>query len=92
MDLQIDLGFRPQSVGAFRAHLFGSPSWDALKGQVQDRVEILTSEDGVSFVSQGLLQTSLWRKDIPINYMLQDDEKATAWNFELTIPAAASAR
>ncbi len=24
--------------------------------------------------------------------MLQDDEKATAWNFELTIPAAASAR
>ena len=29
-------------------------------------------------------QSRSGRKDIPINYMLLDNEKATAWNFELT--------
>jgi hypothetical protein len=91
VDLQIDLG-SPQTLGAFRAHLFGYPFWDALKGEVQDRIEILTSADGVAFVSRGLLQTSLWKKDIPINHMLQDDEKATAWNFERTVSPPVSAR
>ena len=91
VDLQIDLG-APQTLRAFRAHLFGYPFWDALKGEVQDRIEILTSEDGATFVSRGLLQTSLWKKDIPINHMLPDDEKATAWNFERTVPAPVSAR
>jgi hypothetical protein len=57
----------------------------ALEGKVQDRIEVFTSIDGVDFASQGLLQTSLWRKDIPINYMLLDNEKATAWNFERRI-------
>jgi hypothetical protein len=91
LDLQVDLG-SPQSLHAFRAHLFGYPFWDALKGEVQDRVEVLTSEDGVIFVSRGLLQTSLWKKDIPINHMLPDDEKATAWNFERTVATPVSAR
>ena len=72
--------------------MFGYPFWDALKGQVQDRVEILTSVDGVTFISQGFLQTSLWRKDIPVNYMLQDDETATGWNFEQTFMAPVQAR
>jgi beta-lactam-binding protein with PASTA domain len=91
VDLQVDLGV-PQSVGAMRAHLFGYPGWDALKGQVLDTVEVLTSLDGVAFASQGFLQTSLWRKNIPINHMLQDDEKATAWNFELLLPVPTVAR
>jgi len=91
VDLQVDLGLS-QSVSAFRAHMFGYPFWDALKGQVQDRVEILTSVDGIDFVSQGLLPTSLWKKDIPINYMLQDDETATGWNFEQTLASAVQAR
>ena len=91
VDLQVDLG-SARSVGAFRAHMFGYPFWDALKGQVQDRVEILTSVDGVTFISQGFLQTSLWRKDIPVNYMLQDDETATGWNFEQTSMAPVQAR
>jgi len=90
VDLQVDLG-AARTVSAFRAHLFGYPFWDALKGQVQDRVEIQTSTDGVTFVGRGLLQTSLWKRDVPINYMLPDDEKATAWNFELTT-APVSAR
>lgn len=91
VDLLVDLG-APRSVSGFRAHLFGFPFWDALKGQVQDRIEIFTSSDGVSFASQGLLQTALWKKDVPINYMLMDDEKATAWNFERTIATPVSAR
>ncbi|MGH9140040.1 MAG: Ig-like domain-containing protein, partial [Vicinamibacterales bacterium] len=91
VDLQVDLG-SARSVGAFRAHLFGYQFWDALKGQVQDRVEILTSTDGVTFASQGFLPTSLWRKDIPINHMLQDDETATGWNFEQTLASAVQAR
>ncbi|MGH8635601.1 MAG: FG-GAP-like repeat-containing protein [Burkholderiales bacterium] len=91
VDLQIDLG-APRTIGALRAHLFGYPSWDALKGQVQDRVEVLTSSDNVTFASQGTLATSLWRKDVPINYMLQDDERATAWNFERALAAPVVAR
>jgi Bacterial Ig domain len=91
VDLDVDLG-AVRSIGAVRAHLSGYPFWDALKGQVQDRVEVLTSIDGITFASRGTLQTSLWRKDVPINHMLQDDEKATAWNFELQLPAQVSAR
>jgi hypothetical protein len=91
VDLTVDLG-QSRTTGAFRAHVFGYPGWDALKGEVRDRIEVLTSLDGTTFTSRGVLQTSLWKKNIPINYMLQDDEKATAWNFELTLPAAVSAR
>ncbi len=85
VDLKVDLG-APLTVGAFRAHLFGYPFWDALKGQVRDRVEIQTSLDGTTFVTRGTLDTSLWKKDIPINHMLLDDETAQGWNFELTTP------
>ncbi len=91
VDIQIDLG-TARAVGAIRAHLFGSPFWDAFRGQVQDRVEVLTSLDGAAFVSQGLLQTSLWKKDVPINHMLQDDEKATGWNFERRMASPVQAR
>jgi hypothetical protein len=56
VNLQIDLG-QSRSVAAFRAHLFGYPFWDALKGQVQDRAEVLTSLDGVTFASHGTLDT-----------------------------------
>ena len=75
-----------------RAHLFGYPGWDALKGQVQDKVEVLTSLDGVTYTSRGFLETSLWKKDVPINYMLQDDETATGWNFELPLVPAVPVR
>jgi hypothetical protein len=91
VNIQVDLA-AARTVAAIRAHLFGYPFWDALKGQVQDRVEVLTSRDGLAFVSQGLLQTSLWKKEVPINHMLQDDEKATGWNFERKLASPVSAR
>jgi hypothetical protein len=89
--LQLDLG-QLQQVGAVRAHLGGYTTWDALKGQVQDRVEVQTSTDGVTFTSQGFMPLSLWRKDIPVNYMLLDDGTATGWNFELLFPTVVQAR
>jgi len=91
VDLTVDLG-QPQMVSAFRGHIFGWPDWDALKGEVQDRVEVLTSIDGSSLQSQGTLETSLRRRDIPINHMLTDDERATAWNDELRLDAPVLAR
>ena len=91
VDLQIDLG-QPRTMQAIRAHLFGYPGWDALKGQVQDRVEVFTSDDGVTFSSRGVLNTALWRKDIPVNHMLPDDEKATGWNFEQRLAEPVTAR
>ena len=91
VDLRVDLG-ATQSVGAFRAHLFGYPGWDALDGEVQDRVEVLTSIDGLTYTSRGLLNTALWKKDVPINHMVQDDERSTGWNFELVLPAQVQAR
>ena len=91
LDITVDLG-TVLSTGAFRSHIFGWPDWDALQGQVEDRVEVLTSADGAAFQSRGFLQTSLWKKDIPINYMLRDDETATAWNFELLPGAPVPAR
>ena len=89
--LQVDLG-QMQSVGTVAAHLSGYTYWDALKGQVQDRVEIQTSADGVTFASQGLVPMSVWRKDVPANYILLDDGSATSWSFELRLPAAVQAR
>jgi len=91
LDITIDLG-AALTAGAFRGHIFGWPDWDALKGEVGDRVEVLTSLDGVNFESRGLLQTSLWKKDVPINYMLRDDDTATAWNFELQPGSPVQAR
>ena len=35
---------------------------------------------------------AVWRKDLPINYMLLDSEQGTAWNFERRLPAPVSAR
>ena len=70
----------------------GWPWWDALKGEVQDKIELLTSADGKEFQSQGFFNTSLFKKDIPINYMLQDSEKAMGWNFELVPPAPVQAQ
>lgn len=91
VDMRVDLG-QTRSAGAFRAHLFGYPFWDALKGEVEDVVEVQTSIDGVDYVSRGFLNTSLRLKDVPANYMLQDDERATAWNFELALASPVSAR
>jgi hypothetical protein len=81
--IDLDLG-GPELCGAFRIHLSaGWPWWDAMKGQVEDKVEVLTSIDGSSFTSQGFFNLNLRFKDIPVNHMMPDDETATGFIYDL---------
>jgi len=81
--IEVNLG-QAQRCGAFRIHLSaGWPWWDAMKGQVKDKVEVLTSLDGRTFVSQGFFALNLRWKDIPANHMMPDDETATGFTYNL---------
>jgi hypothetical protein len=71
--LTVDLG-QSQPCASFGLNLHGYPWHDALKGQLQDQVEVLTSEDGQTYTSRGHLNTNIRLKDIPVNFMLPDDE------------------
>ncbi|MEX0746123.1 MAG: discoidin domain-containing protein, partial [Phycisphaeraceae bacterium] len=51
-EIVVDLG-EPQQAAAFRVHLHGYPSQDAVRGRVQDEVEVLVSNDGENFTSVG---------------------------------------
>ena len=92
MLVTVDMG-KPETIAAFRIHLTaGWPWWDALKGEVQDEVEVLTSPDGETYRSRGKFDLNLWRKDVPINHLLPDEETAQAWNYELILAEPISAR
>ncbi len=92
VDIIVDMG-QAEAVGAFRIHLTaGWPWWDALRGEVRDEVEVLTSLDGKTYQSHGLFELNLWRKDIPINHFLTDEETARAWNHERILQTPVSAR
>ncbi len=81
--IEVDMG-QTKRCGAFRIHLSaGWPWWDAMKGQVKDKVEALTSLDGQTFVSQGFFSLNLRWKDIPVNHMMPDDETATGFTYDL---------
>jgi hypothetical protein len=90
--ITLDLG-AVQHCGAFRIHLSaGWPWWDALKGQVKDPIEVLTSVDAQQYTSRGFFDLNLRRKDIPVNHMLPDDETATGFLYVLTPPEPLDAR
>ncbi|MDQ3815810.1 MAG: discoidin domain-containing protein, partial [Armatimonadota bacterium] len=78
--ITLDLG-APASCASFGLNFHGYPWHDALKGQVKDQVEVLVSDDGKDFNSLGFLQTDLRYKDIPINFMLPDEETLTGATF-----------
>jgi len=91
-EITVDLG-RSETIAAFRVDLTaGWPWWDALRGQIKDEVEVLSSQDGRQYVSHGQFDFNLWRKDIPINHMLPDDETAQGFNFTKLLAAPISAR
>jgi hypothetical protein len=91
-EITVDLG-RPETIAAFRLDLTaGWPWWDALQGEVKDEAEVLSSQDGQQYVSHGQFDFNLWRKDIPINHMLPDDETAQGFNFTKLLSAPISAR
>lgn len=91
-EITVDLQ-QPATLAAFRVDLTaGWPWWDALKGEVQDQIEVLTSEDGERYVSHGLFDFDLRRKDIPINHLLPDEETARGFTFTKLLSAPVSAR
>jgi hypothetical protein len=80
-------------MAVFRIHLTaGWPWWDALRGEVRDDVEVFSSRDGEQFQSHGKFDLNLWRKDIPLNHLLPDEETAKAWNYELVLEEPVTAR
>jgi len=82
-EITVDLG-TTASCGAFRIQLgAGWPWWDALKGEIKDQVEVLTSTDGRNYASQGFFNFNLRWKDLPANHMWPDEEVIAAHNFEL---------
>ncbi|KPJ55618.1 MAG: hypothetical protein AMS16_03960 [Planctomycetes bacterium DG_58] len=81
--ITVDIG-KVETIGAFRIHITaGWPWWDALKGQVKDEVEVLTSLDGKDYTSHGMFEMNFRYKDVPINHMLPDNETARGWNYTL---------
>jgi hypothetical protein len=88
--ITLDLG-APMSCASFGMNFHGYPWWDALKGEVQDKVEVLTSSDGKDYTSQGFLKSDLRWVDLPVNYMWPDDESITSATFRFvpTLPVMA---
>lgn len=80
--ITLDLG-APTQCASFGMNFHGYEWWDALKGQVKDTVEVLVSDDGKQYTSLGFVKTDLRRKDIPINFILPDDETLTGATFRL---------
>ncbi|MCL2641636.1 MAG: hypothetical protein FWD53_12375 [Phycisphaerales bacterium] len=91
LEITLDLG-EPQKCAAFRIHTLGYEWWDALKNQSKDQIEVLTSIDGNEYTSQGFFKTNLRRIDIPINFMLPDEETLCAPNLFLAPSTPIEAR
>lgn len=91
-EITVDLG-RVERCGAFRIQVgAGWPWWDALKGQVKDQVEVLTSVDGTQYTSHGRVNLNLRWKDLPANHFWPDEEVIAAHPFEHGLPAPVEAR
>jgi hypothetical protein len=89
--ITLDLGEK-MSCAAFGMNFHGYPWWDAMKGEVKDRVEVLVSQDGEKYESLGFLDTD-WRwKDLPVNHFWPDEETITGATFRLVPPAPVDAR
>ncbi len=89
--ITLDLG-ETIKAAAFGMNFHGYPWWDALKGEVQDRVEVLVSEDGSVYTPVGFLRTDLRWKDLPVDHMWPDEEKITGHTFRLVPEQPVTAR
>jgi len=89
--ITLDLG-APSSCASFGLNANGYEWWDALKGEVKDKTEVLISDDGKTFSSAGFLYTD-WRwKDLPANHIWPDDETITGATFRLIPPKPVTTR
>ncbi|MCL2640523.1 MAG: discoidin domain-containing protein [Phycisphaerales bacterium] len=91
VDITVDLG-KPEACKAFRIHIYGWGPQDAIKGEVKDKVEVLTSLDGENFTSTGNFDFNLRGKDIPENFTWNDEETFKAHNHTLPLKDAVNAR
>jgi hypothetical protein len=87
----VDLG-KAEKCAAFRIQTGGWPFWDALAGELTDKVEVLTSVDGKEFASQGFFDFKLRWKDIPANHCWPDEETLRGPNYLLLAPKPVDAR
>jgi len=87
----LDLG-AATACAAFGMNFHGYPWWDALKGEIQDKVEVLVSTDGTDYTSLGHLDTD-WRwKDLPVNHLWPDHETIQGATFRLAPDRPVEAR
>jgi hypothetical protein len=59
---------------------------------MKDKVEVLSSSDGQSYTSHGMVNLNLRWKDLPVNHFWPDEDVIAAHNFELTPPKPVQAR
>jgi hypothetical protein len=90
-EITLDLG-SAQRCAAFRIHILGYPYWDVLKGEIEDKIEVLTSSDGKEFKSAGHFNLQLFAKDLPVNFTMTDTGTLTGYNFVLPLPAPVETR
>ena len=90
-EIVVDLG-EAQKCAAFRIHIEGYPQPDALKGEIKDQAEVLTSLDGKEFKSVGFFDFNLRWKNLPVNDFWVFPDKLTGYNFLLAAPAPVTAR
>jgi hypothetical protein len=83
---------REVTCASFGLNLHGYPWWDALQGEVKDKVEVLTSLDGKEYVSRGFLNTDIRWVDLPANFMWTDEETMTSATFRCVPATPARAR
>jgi hypothetical protein len=80
--ITLDLG-AATAFAAVGMNFHGYPWWDALKGEIQDKVEVLVSTDGKDYAPLGHLKTDLRWKDLPANHMWPDHEVIQGHTFRL---------
>jgi hypothetical protein len=90
-EITVDLG-QPEKISVFRIHIHGYPAQDAIRGRIKDKVEVLVSNDGETFTSQGYFDFNLRWKDVPVNYIFTDEETFNAHNHTLLLDQPIEAR
>jgi hypothetical protein len=70
----------------------GWPWWDALKGEIKDQVNVLTSVDGQTYRNQGRFNFDFRWRDFAANHFWPDDETLCAHLFDLILPKPVEAR
>jgi hypothetical protein len=90
-EIVVDMG-ENKDLAAFRIHLHGYEYADPIKGEVKDKVEVLTSADGKTYTSHGEFDLNLFWKDIPVNYMWTDEETFYAHNHLKALEKPVNAR